>query len=395
MAGRRATSESGLRLVHRAGEGRRARDRPVIAHVAAGTNDLARLAPVMRAIARHGAFGQVLVHTGAEDEAVLGDLLGDARARMRELNLGTRHGSEAEETANALVGFEQLLYEARPDVVVVAGDDASALAAALSAVKLGVAVGRLDAGLRSWDWSAGDEVNRVLIDRLSDTLFTHAPEAGANLDAEGIPRERTHDAGNTLIDTLRACEPAAQRRRAWERHGLAEGRYVLVALQRLANGDGTVRTATVARGLAELSRHAPVLVLVDALRHLLPAWCHRYEHAGVRRIVAVKPEGYVERLSLEAGAGAIVTDSGPVQEEASGLGVPCHTLRPTTERAVTLTHGTNVLVGEDPAELAAVRLGTEPRSAGAIPRWDGRAGERVAGILVAQYALSIGTGAVS
>jgi UDP-N-acetylglucosamine 2-epimerase (non-hydrolysing) len=276
-------------------------------------------------------------------------------------------------------------------VVVVAGDVNSTLACALAASKLGIAVAHLEAGLRSFDWSMPEEVNRVLTDRLADTLFTHSPEASDNLQAEGIGPGSVHYVGNTMIDSLRRCEKRARAMKAWTKVGVDERAYVLVTLHRPSNVDDPARLSAIVEGLVSLSQHAPVVFPIHPrtrARLAEDGALSRLEDAGVS---CIEPLAYLEFLSMQAGAGAIVTDSGGVQEEASALGVSCYTFRPNTERPITLTHGTNVLLGEDAAEIAEVRPASHPPTPCAIPLWDGHAGERVADALIANYALMSGS----
>jgi len=301
--------------------------------------------------------------------------------------LGVGSGPHGEQTAKVLTAFERILLDIRPAAVVVAGDVNSTLACALAAAKLGIAVAHVESGLRSGDWTMPEEINRVLTDRLSDLLFTHSPEALDNLASEGIGPHRVHYVGNTMIDSLRRCDKRARGRSAWKHLELAEREYVLVTLHRPSNVDRPERLARIAEALMELARRVPVVFPAHPrtqARLAAGGWLARLVDSGVR---CVDPLGYLDFLSLQAGAGAIVTDSGGVQEEASALGVPCFTFRPNTERPVTLLHGTNVLLGDDPMEIAGVELHPSPRVPCAIPLWDGCAGERVADVLVAHYAL--------
>lgn len=284
-----------------------------------------------------------------------------------------------------LAAFEHILLDVRPDVVLVAGDVNSTLACALAASKLQIAVAHLEAGLRSRDWSMPEEVNRVLTDRMSDVLLTHSPEALDNLTAEGIDPDRVHYVGNTMIDSLRRCEGRARARAAFCDHGLHQSEYVLVTFHRPGNVDDPCRLAQIVNALIELSRHAPVVFPVHPRTRARLADSGdlaRLQMGGVR---CIDPVAYLDFLSLQLGAGAIVTDSGGIQEEASALGVDCYTFRPNTERPVTITHGSNRLMGDDPAEIARVRPSRWDPTPCAIPLWDGRAAERAAGVLVARF----------
>jgi UDP-N-acetylglucosamine 2-epimerase (non-hydrolysing) len=232
-----------------------------------------------------------------------------------------------------------------------------------------------------------EEINRVLTDRLADILFTHSPEARDNLEAEGIDGGRVYYVGNTMIDSLRRCERRARGLQAWTAVGMAERSYVLVTLHRPSNVDDSGRLDLIVDGLVALAAEAPVVFPIHPrtrARLTEDGGLGRLEAAGV---ACIEPVAYLEFLSLQAGAGAIITDSGGVQEEASALGISCFTFRPNTERPVTLTHGTNVLLGEDPNEIAEVRPAAHLPTPCAIPLWDGRAAERVADALVANYAM--------
>jgi UDP-N-acetylglucosamine 2-epimerase (non-hydrolysing) len=363
-------------------------DRSTIVHVVGARPNFVKMAPVITALERRGIFRQVVVHTGQHYDSRMSDeVLADLDFPEVDVFLGVGSGTHGVQTAKVLSAFEQVLVDVQPDAVLVAGDVNSTLACALAASKLGIAIAHLEAGLRSFDWSMPEEVNRVLTDRLADLLLTHSPEATDNLEAEGIDRGRIHYVGNTMIDSLRRCEKRARQLAAWERVGMTERSYVLVTLHRPSNVDDADRLTAIVEGLEGLAAHAPVVFPIHPrtrARLVEDGGLARLEAAGV---ACIEPVGYLEFLSLQAGAGAIVTDSGGVQEEASALGVSCFTFRPNTERPVTLTHGSNVLLGEDPAEIAEVRPVSLPPTPSAIPLWDGHASERVADALVANYAM--------
>ena len=383
-----ATQPPNLVLVPEAPDTRCADGRATIVHVVGARPNFVKMAPVISALEKRGVFRQVVVHTGQHYDARMSDdVLADLDFPEVDIFLGVGSGTHGVQTAKVLSEFEKVLFSVQPDVVLVAGDVNSTLACALAASKLGIAIVHLEAGLRSFDWSMPEEVNRVLTDRLADTLLAHSPEAVDHLESEGIYPGRVYNVGNTMIDSLRRCERRAREARAWEKVGVEEQAYVLVTLHRPSNVDEPDRLAQIVDGLVALAANAPVVFPIHPRTRTRLAddgGLERLEAAGV---ACIEPLAYLEFLSLEAGAGAIVTDSGGVQEEASALGVSCYTFRPNTERPITLTHGTNVLLGEDPAEIADVRPSSHPPTPCAIPLWDGHAGERVADVLVANYVL--------
>jgi UDP-N-acetylglucosamine 2-epimerase (non-hydrolysing) len=359
-----------------------------IVHVVGARPNFVKMAPIVAALERLRAFRQVVVHTGQHYDARLSDeVLADLDFPPCDRFLGVGSGPHGEQTAKVLSSFEQVLIEERPEAVVVAGDVNSTLACALAASKMGIAVAHVEAGLRSGDWSMPEEVNRVLTDQLSDLLFTHSPEAEDNLQAEGISSGRVHYVGNTMIDSLRRCERRARERAAWASVGVRERSYVLVTLHRPSNVDEPPRLASIVDALLSLARDCPVVFPIHPRTRARLAGTGALGHLEAAGVRCIEPQGYLDFLSLEAGAGAILTDSGGVQEEASALGVSCFTFRPNTERPVTLTHGTNFLLGDDPAEIAGVRPSSFAPTPCAIPLWDGHAAGRVADVLVANYAL--------
>jgi UDP-N-acetylglucosamine 2-epimerase (non-hydrolysing) len=264
----------------------------------------------------------------------------------------------------------------------------STLGCALAAAKHGIPVAHVEAGLRSFDWDMPEEVNRVLTDRLSDLLFTHSPEAVENLRAEGVVEGRIHHVGNTMIDSLRRGERLARQRRAWDSADVQRGAYALITLHRPSNVDDHDRLVRIVDAVIGLAARFPIVFPIHprTRARLGSEGIDRLEAAGVR---CIEPVGYLDFLSLQSGAGAVVTDSGGVQEESSALGVRCYTFRPSTERPITLSHGTNTLLGDDPESLRHVELSEWDPTPSAIPLWDGHAGERVADVLVANYALSL------
>jgi UDP-N-acetylglucosamine 2-epimerase (non-hydrolysing) len=355
-----------------------------VVHVVGARPNFVKMAPVISALDERDDVVQRIVHTGQHyDERMSAEMLSDLEFPEPDVFLGVGSGTHGVQTARALEAFEGVLLEERPDLVCVGGDVNSTLAVALAAAKLGIPVAHVESGLRSFDWTMPEEINRILTDRLSDVLFTHSPEAATNLAAEGIDPDRVHFVGNTMIDSLRRFEAKAQERRSWRTVGVERGEYVLVTLHRPSNVDAGPQLQRVVAALTELAEHARVVFPVH------PRTTERLISEGLLSglldagVDCLEPLGYLDFLGLQIGAGAIVTDSGGVQEEASALGVPCFTLRPNTERPVTITHGTNTLLGEDPAPIADIRPEALERRVAEIEGWDGQAGRRAADVLVA------------
>jgi UDP-N-acetylglucosamine 2-epimerase (non-hydrolysing) len=340
-----------------------------------------KVAPLTEALSTHRGVEQRLVHTGQHyDMRMSGAFFEELGLPEPDIDLGVGSGTHAEQTAEVMKRFDPVLVDFRPDVVVVVGDVNSTLACALVAAKRHVPVAHVEAGLRSRDRRMPEEVNRVLTDQVADFLFTTSRDAGDNLAQEGIPPERVYFVGNTMIDTLAANLDRARGLDAPTALGLDAGDYALVTLHRPSNVDDRDQLAEIFAALAEIAERVPVVFpihprtrgnaerfgLLDAL-------------GGVR---VIQPIGYLTMVGLTAAARVVLTDSGGVQEETTYLGVPCVTLRSSTERPVTLTHGTNRLVPVRKRENI-LRACAEPRpsSSGPPELWDGRAAERIAEVL--------------
>ncbi len=357
---------------------------PKVVHAVGARPNFVKMAPVIDALGHSTGLRQVVVHTGQHyDRALSDEVLADLDFPAPDRFLGVGSGTHAEQTGRTLIEFERVLLEERPALVVVGGDVNATLGCALAAAKLQVPVAHVEAGLRSRDWTMPEELNRVLTDRLSEFLFTHSPEAAPNLEEEGIPADRVHYVGNTMIDSLRRLEPAARERAAWVAAGVREREYVLVTLHRPSNVDRPERLTAVVDALARLAERFPVVFPMH------PRTRERLERSGeLDRLARAgvtprRPLSYLDFLSLELAAGAVLTDSGGVQEEASALGVPCYTLRANTERPITIELGTNELIGEDPAAIARVEVASNAGGSRSIPLWDGHASERIADVLAA------------
>lgn len=359
--------------------------KPTIMHVAGARPNFMKVAPVLTALDETGRVDQYLVHTGQHyDEELSGLFFDELGLPEPDVNLGVGSGSHAEQTAEVMVRAESVIREVEPDRVFVVGDVNSTIATALTAVKLGVPVAHVEAGLRSGDRSMPEEINRILTDQLADALFTTEESAGRHLREEGIDNDRIHFVGNVMIDTLDRMREKASARNVPARVGVEPGRYVLVTLHRPGNVDDADRLEEVLETLdrARESLGVPVLFPVH------PRTRQRIDDFGlghlVERLDLMDPLGYLDFLSLMEAAGVMLTDSGGIQEETTVLGVPCVTLRPNTERPVTIEEGTNELftgpLDRLPDRLDA-RLGEERRQS-RPPLWDGRAGQRIADITV-------------
>jgi UDP-N-acetylglucosamine 2-epimerase (non-hydrolysing) len=349
-----------------------------IFHVLGTRPNFVKMAPLIAALkTRLPQCEQVVVHTGQHYDRMMSEIFFEELGVPEPdhmLEVGS--GSHARQTARVMERLEPLLVEARPDLVVVPGDVNSTLAAALTAVKMDIPVAHLESGLRSFDRSMPEEVNRVLTDAISDHLYIHSEEALRNLSTEGIPSGKVHMVGNTMIDSLVALEDRFRALGACSGHGVSPGEYLLVTLHRPALVDGPLLFEAVA-ALDRIADDMPVLFPVHPRTRARLAG----DAAVGPGLRLVDPVGYLEFLSLEADARAVLTDSGGIQEETTYLGVPCFTLRDNTERPVTVELGTNVLLGLDPARISEIpgmvgeRSDSEPTPP---PLWDGEAAHRVA-----------------
>jgi len=356
-------------------------------HIVGTRSEAVRIAPLVSAL-RTQSLPQAIARVLGQD-ALEGETLGSGDIPRTELFIDAPRDTDVQRTAGILAAAEQTLVEHRPAMVVLGGEGDGALAFALAASKLGVPIARLGAGLRCGDFSLSDEINRVLGDRLADVLFTDSDHVRDTLEVEGIPADRIVHAGNTTIDLLRRCELAAAQRATWKRFGLPAGGYVLATLHRAENVRDDLRLAQIVAELERLARRLPVVLPLHPVTDALLSETGEIARLRTAGVHVTTPLGYIDFLSLEQRAGAILTDSGGVQDEASALGVRCYTLRRATERVATLTHGTNVLLGDDPAEMAAIRLDDVPPGPAAIPLWDGQASHRIAAELSRRASLEL------
>lgn len=355
--------------------------RKVLSVVGTRPNFMKTAPIVAELVSRPDEFEHVLVHTGQHyDHAMSQIFFEELGVGEPDHMLGVGSGSHAQQVARVMERLEPVLHECEPDIVLVPGDVNSTMAAALVASKLLIPVGHVEAGLRSFDRTMPEEINRVVTDSISELLFTHSPEASEHLQREGRPPSTIHYVGNTMIDTLVAVRERLDSAAARERVGVQDGAYLVVTLHRPALVDGPL-LADAVEALAQVASTLPVVfpvhprtrAAIEALGTDLPA--------GLRLL---DPLGYLDFLALVASAAGVLTDSGGIQEETTYLGIPCFTLRDNTERPVTIELGTNVLLGLAPQRIAEVPdliAAAAAREARVPPLWDGRAAERIVDVL--------------
>lgn len=357
--------------------------------VAGARPNFVKVAPIMEAFKKRHGHNVTLVHTGQHyDDAMSSAFFKDLAMPESDVYLGVGSGRHGEQTGKVLTAFEDVLSERSADIVMVVGDVNSTVACALTAAKCQIPVAHVEAGLRSFDRTMPEEVNRVVTDALADYLFTPSADADRNLILEGVPKERIYRVGNVMIDTLRRYEHAARARKIPGKFNLQPGGYAVCTLHRPSNVDSEQELRGVVTILEDLQNQCDVVFPIH------PRTRKKLEEFGLipslhrlTRLHSIEPLGYLDFLGLLAEAALVLTDSGGIQEETTALGVPCLTMREHTERPVTVTQGTNVVVGTDPKVIlqAAGRALAGDWPPGAIPEgWDGCAAERIAQIMCAQ-----------
>jgi UDP-N-acetylglucosamine 2-epimerase (non-hydrolysing) len=358
------------------------RENPLVLHVLGARPNFVKAAPVVRALGELGVR-QGIIHTGQHYDALMSDVFfADLGLPEPVANLGVGSGSHAKQTAALLVGLEEVVLEHEPDLVVVYGDVNSTLAAILVCAKLGVRTAHVEAGLRSFDRGMPEEVNRIVTDSLSDLLFATSPDALSHLASEGVPASKVHLVGNPMIDSLFSALPSLDPAPVVERLAIP-ARYAVATLHRPANVDTPEAARELVTSVLEVARQIPIVVPIHPRGRTRLAEAGLVDGPSVR---VIDPLGYVDFLSLVRGAALVVTDSGGVQEETTMLGVPCLTVRPNTERPITITHGTNRLVTPALLPAAAEKAladGAATPSGELPPLWDGAAGPRIARVISA------------
>lgn len=348
-----------------------------IIHVVGARPNFMKVAPVLHALGQRKGVTQTLVHTGQHYDTNMSDIFfQQLDIPAPDVNLSVGSGTHARQTAEIMTRLEPVVIEHKPDMVLVYGDVNSTVAAALLCAKVGVQVGHVEAGLRSFDRTMPEEINRLVTDQLADLLFTPSEDGDFNLRKEGIPREKVHLVGNVMIDSLVRLLPEIL---CHSKDGLLK-RYALVTLHRPSNVDHSEVLKGILKSLLEVSQDLAVMFPAH------PRTRRRIAEFGLNaeQLQLLDPLPYVEFLALQRGATVVITDSGGIQEETTYLGVPCLTLRSNTERPVTVSSGTNVLVGQDSQKLRSelVKILQGKAKKGAVPPlWDGHAGERIADVL--------------
>lgn len=342
-----------------------------------------KIAPIVEAMKRREReFSPLVVHTGQHYDATMSDaFFHDLELPQPDVYLGVGSASHAAQTAAVMASFEPVVVREKPDWVLVVGDVNSTLACALVCAKLGVKVAHVEAGLRSRDRAMPEEINRLLTDQIADLLFTPSQDADRNLANEGIPSERIRFVGNVMIDSLLKYLPLADKSTTKEDLGLRGKGYAVLTLHRPANVDDRQTLTRILEALEEIGRRISIVFPVH------PRTLKMIAELGLRERITntpglrlIDPLGYLDFLSLYSGARLVLTDSGGIQEETSVLGIPCLTLRENTERPITVTMGTNKIVGRDPEKIiaaAVTALSETSKKAVSIPLWDGHTAERI------------------
>jgi len=360
-----------------------------IINVVGARPNFMKIAPVVRQMKRCENIEHLLLHTGQHyDDAMSKIFFEDLALPQPDVYLCIGSGSHAVQTAKVMVEFETVLNEKRPDLVVVVGDVNSTLACSLVAAKLGVPVAHVEAGLRSFDRSMPEEINRIVTDALSNLLFTTELSANQNLEREGIQKEKIHFVGNVMIDTLLYCVKKSQESSIMAALNLVKGEFALLTLHRPSNVD--VKD-TFERIISALEKIQQQIQIVFPMHPRTRARLAEFGFAGkferMANLIVTEPLGYLDFLKLESNCKFALTDSGGLQEETTVLGIPCLTLRENTERPATITEGTNTLVGTDPEKIIeeSMKIFAGEGKSGRIPKfWDGKAAERIVAIICRQ-----------
>jgi UDP-N-acetylglucosamine 2-epimerase (non-hydrolysing) len=354
-----------------------------VLHIVGARPNFMKVAPIYKAIAQRGNLAQVLVHTGQHYDVKMSDVFfTDLGMPAPDVHLGIGSGSHAEQTAKVMIELEKVFLREKPDLVSVVGDVNSTVAAAMVAAKMLIPVAHVEAGLRSFDRTMPEEINRVITDRISDYLLTPSTDGDENLRREGIEEKRIFFVGNVMIDSLLQSRAKAEKLPTLRELGIERGQYAVCTLHRPANVDDPKLLGGLLDALGHVSKSIPVVFPVHPrTRKMIGEKGLQPMVEGFPGLRLVEPMGYLEFLALTSQAKLILTDSGGLQEESTALNVPCLTLRENTERPITVTVGSNLVVGTNPerikAEASKILSGEGKK--GRIPdKWDGRSSERIA-----------------
>ena len=356
-----------------------------VINVVGARPNFVKVAPLVEAMKRREReFASLLVHTGQHYDQMMSDaFLRDLDLPQPDVCLEVGSASQAAQTAAIMQRFDPVVLRERPDWVVVVGDVNSTLACALVAVKLGVKVAHVEAGLRSRDRNMPEEINRLLTDQIADLLFTPSQDADENLRMEGIPAERIRFVGNIMIDSLFKYLERAKATGVRERIGVAGIDYAVLTLHRPSNVDEPETFAGILEALAEIARRLPIIFPVHPrTRRTINELGLDEKIESISGLRLIEPLGYLDFVGLFSGAKLVLTDSGGLQEETTVLGIPCLTLRENTERPVTVEIGTNIVVGKEPQRITSAAFASLDASSGRTPRsapalWDGHTAERI------------------
>jgi UDP-N-acetylglucosamine 2-epimerase (non-hydrolysing) len=361
-----------------------------VLNIAGARPNFMKIAPLVDAMKRRaGEFTPRIVHTGQHYDAMMSDaFFRDLGLPEPDIYLGVGSGTHALQTAAIMQSFEPVALSEKPDWVLVVGDVNSTLACALVCSKLGIKVAHVEAGLRSRDRTMPEEINRLLTDQIADLLLTPSADADENLRAEGIPDERIRLVGNVMIDSLLRNLERAETSSVREDLGIADAEYAVLTLHRPSNVDQRDTFAGILKALDQIASRLPIIFPVHPRTRARLAefdFAERIEHTYNLRLI--EPLGYLDFLRLYSGARLVLTDSGGIQEETSALGIPCLTLRENTERPITVTMGTNTIVGAEPERIARAAWAAldSPKAktqAKIPPLWDGHAADRILDALI-------------
>ncbi len=358
-----------------------------IINVVGARPNFMKIAPIMKAQKAHRDIQSILLHTGQHYDSGLSDVFfQDLKIDNPQIYLGVGSNTHAKQTAEIMEKFEKVCIKERPDLVLVVGDVNSTLACSLVAAKLQIKVAHVEAGLRSRNWEMPEEINRILTDRLADYLFTTSKDADANLKREGIDNSKIFFVGNVMIDTLKSFEQtSATNSKILEKLKLTQGDYAVLTMHRAENVDHSDRLKAILDGLEEVQQKIRIIYPIHPRScKMIRAFSYAEKIMAMQNLRLIDPLGYLDFLRLMSNAKFVLTDSGGLQEETTVLGIPCITLRSETERPITVTEGTNTVVGTDKAKIiqASLKILDGKSKKGRVPElWDGKAAMRIVKIL--------------